>query len=64
MHKFAVGQAVYLESHMRGLRAVTGSYTVTRLLPTDTDAQCRYRIKNATETFERVVTESQLSRSA
>jgi hypothetical protein len=64
MHKFAVGQAVNLESNMRGLRAEPGTYKVTRLLPTENDAQCRYRIKNATETFERVVTESQLSRSA
>ena len=45
---------------MRAVRVVDDA----RLLPTENDAQCRYRIKNATETFERVVTESQLSRSA
>ena len=64
MHKFAVGQVVYFESSIRCLPGMQGTYKVIRLMPTDTDDQFRYRIKSTSEMFERVATESQLSRCA
>jgi hypothetical protein len=63
MHKFAVGEVVYFESSVRSLPGMRGTYKVIRLMPVDTDDQYRYRIKSAAESFERVATESQLSRS-
>ena len=59
-HKFAVGETVYFTASNVSRPAATGTYEVIRLLPTDGD-DCQYRIKSATEAFERVARESQLS---
>ena len=41
--------------------AVNGTYRIVKLLPNDGD-DYQYRIKSATEAFERVAKESQLDR--
>lgn len=38
------------------------SYTIVSLLPMESDGQYRYRIKCDSEEFERIATESELSR--
>jgi hypothetical protein len=59
-HKFDIGEAVYFTASNAARPAATGTYEVIRQLPTDGD-DCQYRIKNATEAFERVAKESQLA---
>ena len=59
-HKFAVGETVYFTASNVSRPAASGTYEVIRLLPTDGD-DCQYRIKSATEAFERVARESQLA---
>ena len=61
MHKFSVGQNVLYTSNMVGRTGAQGSYTIVRVLPIESDERCRYRIKSASETFERVADETQLS---
>ena len=58
-HKFGVGEIVYFTASNVARPAASGTYEVIRLLPTDGD-DCQYRIKSATEAFERVARESQL----
>lgn len=58
-HKFRVGESVYFTASNVSRPAASGIYEIIRLLPTDGD-DCQYRIKNATEAFERVARESQL----
>jgi hypothetical protein len=60
-HKFAIGQTVRF-SH-NGYLSVAGrdDFKVTRLLPAE-GSECEYRIKCASEPFERVARESQLDR--
>ena len=60
-HKFQIGQTVYFTSKPFGHMAVNGSYRIVKLLPSDGD-DYQYRIKSATEAFERVAKESQLDR--
>ncbi len=60
-HKYQVGEAVYFTSPSFGRAAATGSYTVVKLLPSDTD-DYQYRIKSSGEAFERVAKESQLEK--
>jgi hypothetical protein len=38
-------------------------YTIVSLLPVESDGQCRYRIKCDGENFERIATETELSRA-
>lgn len=59
-HKFSVGETVYFTASNVSRPAASGTYEVVRLLPTDGD-DCQYRIKSATEAFERVAKESQLA---
>jgi hypothetical protein len=59
-HKFGVGETVYFTASNVARPAASGTYEVIRQLPTDGD-DCQYRIKNATEAFERVAKESQLA---
>jgi hypothetical protein len=54
-----VGESVYFTASNVSRPAASGIYEIIRLLPTDGD-DCQYRIKNATEAFERVARESQL----
>ena len=61
-HKFQIGQTVYFTSRPTGHMAADGTYRVVRLLPSEGD-EYQYRIKSATEAFERVAKESQLDRS-
>jgi hypothetical protein len=61
-HKFQIGQTVYFTSRPVGQMAVDSAYQVVRLLPSDGD-EYQYRIKSASEAFERVAKESQLDRA-
>ena len=58
-HKYEVGQTVFLTPRMIGTRNADQTYRVVQLLPSDGD-DYQYRIKSATEAFERVAKESQL----
>jgi hypothetical protein len=60
-HKFQVGEMVYYTSPTFGRAAATGSYTVVKLLPSESD-DYQYRIKSSGEAFERVAKESQLEK--
>jgi hypothetical protein len=61
-HKFEIGQTVLFTSRPLGHMAVNGTYRIVKLLPSDGD-DYQYRIKSATEAFERVAKESQLDRT-
>ena len=61
-HKFPVGATVYFTASNISRPAARGTYEVIRQLPTEGD-DCQYRIKSATEAFERVAKESQLVHS-
>lgn len=61
-HKFAIGQTVLYTSRPLGHMAANGTYQIVKLLPSDGD-DYQYRIKSATEAFERVAKESQLDHS-
>jgi hypothetical protein len=61
-HKFEIGQTVFYTSRPLGHMAANGSYRIVKLLPSDGE-DYQYRIKSATEAFERVAKESQLDRS-
>ena len=62
MHKYPVGATVYFTASNVSRPAATGTYEVIRQLPSEGD-DCKYRIKNSTEAFERVARESQLAAS-
>ncbi|MFL6796942.1 MAG: hypothetical protein ACJ8F3_05970 [Xanthobacteraceae bacterium] len=62
-HKFQIGQNVYFTSRPIGHMVRNSTYEVVKLLPSD-GADYQYRIKNAKESFERVVRESQLEYSS
>jgi hypothetical protein len=61
-HKYRVGEMVYFTSPTFGRAAAVGSYTVVKLLPSESD-DYQYRIKSSGEAFERVAKESQLDRA-
>jgi hypothetical protein len=61
-HKFQIGQTVFFTARPLGHMASDGSYRVVKLLPSDGEDN-QYRIKSASEAFERVAKESQLDRS-
>jgi len=61
-HKFQIGQVVYFTSRPLGHMASDGTYRVVKLLPNDGDDN-QYRIKSASEAYERVAKESQLDHS-
>lgn len=60
-HKFRIGQTVYFTSRPIGQMAADGAYQVVKLLPSEGE-DYQYRIKSASEAFERVAKESQLDR--
>jgi hypothetical protein len=60
-HKFSIGQRVYFEPKFGNAAAATGAYEVIRLVPLENDNRLCYRIKNLSESFERIVEEHQLS---
>jgi hypothetical protein len=59
-HKFKVGQALSFTPHRISFGAGPCTCKIVRCLSTDGD-EPRYRIKCTTESFERVVAESELS---
>ena len=61
MHKFKLGQSVFLQPTLLNRDQLPGSYAVTMQLPIEGDGRLRYRIKNSSEPYERVVMESDLS---
>jgi hypothetical protein len=61
-HKYRIGEMVYFTSPTFGRAAAIGSYTVVKLLPSESD-DYQYRIKSSGEAFERVAKESQLDRA-
>lgn len=59
-HRFAIGQTVYLST--TALRpAASGTYEIVRLLPVELGVP-QYRVKSKSETHERLVRETELSR--
>jgi hypothetical protein len=58
-HKFKVGQSVSYTPHRINISSGPGKCKILRLLATDGDNP-QYRVKCTTETFERVVWESEL----
>jgi len=58
-YKFRIGQTVRLTEGRRNLARSALGYKVVRQLP-DSGGEHSYRIKSVEETFERVVTESEL----
>jgi len=60
-HKFRVDQRVTLAANVINRHAAGGSYVVTKQLP-ERQGEFEYRIKNASESHERVVRESELVR--
>ena len=60
-HKFKVGDAVEFSPGRRSMPASSGAYKVVRLVPSDTGENV-YRVKSASEPFERTAREIELSR--
>jgi hypothetical protein len=60
-HKFKLGQAVFLQPTVINRLAVRRTYEVIKQLPVQNDGQFEYRIRSASEPFERVAKESDLS---
>ena len=62
-HKFKIGQTVeYLPDKIQ-IRPPAGSFRIVRLLPA-LGQDNQYRIKNASEAYERIAQESQLTVAA
>jgi hypothetical protein len=62
-HRFKVGQTVNYTPGPIGSVNADAVFKITHLLPADDD-EFQYRIKNASEPYERVAKESQLNRAA
>lgn len=60
-HRYKMGQAVTYHAPRRLIAAAR--YTIVKLLPVE-DGELKYRIKAASESFERVAKESELTRSS
>lgn len=58
-HKFKLGQSVQYVTSKLQAETSPGGFKITRLLPSAGHDQ-QYRIKNASEPYERVAQESQL----
>jgi hypothetical protein len=58
-HRFAVGERVEFSPGRLDGNVPRGTYTVTKLLPSET-RDMQYRVKNVRDSHERVVLESQL----
>ncbi|WP_309086634.1 hypothetical protein [Chelativorans sp.] len=59
-HRFAIGQAVRLNSRFSLSPIMPETYHVTALLPAREDNLAQYRIRNDEERHERVTTEDSL----
>ena len=62
-HKFKVGQTVNYAPRFIGTVSANAIFKITRLLPAEDD-ELQYRIRSASEPYERVAKESQLNRAA
>ena len=62
-HKFKVGQTVSYTSKFIATVNAGAVFKITRLLPAEDD-ELQYRIRSASEPYERVAKESQLGRAA
>jgi hypothetical protein len=62
-HKYSPGQTVYFEPQF-GNNAARGVYKIVRSLPIERDGRLSYRIKSASESFERIAEEHQLTRTS
>jgi len=61
VHKFNIGQTVFLERYLeRPLGVSGGAYVITKRLP-EHDGEFEYQIKSVKEPHERVARESQLN---
>ncbi len=60
-HKYAVGQTVGYAPSRWSMRAQSGDCKIVRLLPPDAGENL-YRVKCASEPFERMAKESELTR--
>jgi hypothetical protein len=60
-HKFKVGQSVDYHANHLGVPVSLKAYTIVRLLPSDGN-DLQYRIKSASESFERIAKERDLGR--
>jgi hypothetical protein len=60
-HKYRVGETVHYTSPTFGRTSASGTYTIVKLLPSESD-DYQYRIKSTSEAFERVAKESQLDK--
>jgi hypothetical protein len=60
-HKYSIGQTVRYTAGPFSRFGASGSFKIVKLLPPEGDEQ-QYRIKSASEAFERVAKESQLDR--
>jgi hypothetical protein len=58
-HKYKIGQSVHYSSNVMNRFGIRGSFRVVQLLPPEGDER-QYRIKSASEPYERVAKESQL----
>ena len=59
-HKFKVGQTVDFRPGRLGVPALLGEYKIIKLLPLE-GSDLMYRIKSASERFERVAREKELA---
>jgi hypothetical protein len=62
-HKFKVGQTVNYTYRSIGTVNTNAIFKITQLLPPEGD-EFQYRIRSASEPYERVAKESQLNRAA
>jgi hypothetical protein len=60
-HKFTVGQRVDYQPGKSAFVTASAAFTIVRQLPME-GSELKYRIKSSGETFERVASETQLSR--
>jgi hypothetical protein len=60
MHKYSIGQLVCFEGPFQ-YDAARGQYRIVRLVPIEKDSKVIYRIKSATEAFDRSAEEYQLT---
>jgi hypothetical protein len=61
-HKFKVGQTVNYKPRFIGTVNADATFKITQLLPSEDD-EFQYRIRSASEPYERVAKESQLDRA-
>ena len=62
-HRFKVGQTVSYTPVFSGTVKADSVFKITHLLPAEDD-ELQYRIRSASEPYERVAKESQLNRAA